>query len=66
MLLVMLFVASSLELVQVPFIQKLCTAGEPIILIVSPGAILAAVAPVVSVFHLVAKLVPTPASLPPS
>jgi hypothetical protein len=40
--------------------------NDPMTRIVSPGAVLAAVAPVSTVFHRVAKLVPALASFPPS
>jgi hypothetical protein len=41
-------------------------SGEAMILMVSPGAMRAAVAPDVIVFHRKAKVVPLLASLPPS
>jgi hypothetical protein len=52
--------------VNVPLTPSEVGAGEPITLIVSPGPIRAAVAPLVIVFQRFAKVVPSLASFPPS
>jgi hypothetical protein len=52
--------------VHVALIPRLVGSGELMTLIVSPGAVLAAVAPDEKVFHLLAKDNPSLASFPPS
>jgi hypothetical protein len=52
--------------VHVALIPRLVGSGEAIIRMVSPGAIRAAVAPLLIVFQRFAKLSPSAASLPPS
>lgn len=63
---VMETVAAAGPSVQTPVMPRLVGAGEPMTLIVSPGAILAAVAPVKNVFQRLANVVPSFESLPPS